>query len=439
MSEQVGRRVVVTGMGLVSPLGNSPAALWDALAAGQSGVRPLTRLPSDALPMSYGAEATEFNADISDFGPLDKNMQRTIRKGLKVMCREIQMAVASAQLALVDARLDASQRNPERTGVTFGSDYIATVPEEMTDAIRNCLDEAGKFQWERWAEFGLPKIDPLWLLKYLPNMPASHVAIYNDLRGPSNSITLREASGNLTLGEAFATIRRDSADAIMAGATGTRLHPIKSVQVVLQEQVAQADVPPAEASRPFDRERLGMVLGEGAGVVVLEELATATRRGATPIAEILGQGASTVADVHGKANLEEAMYLAARRALEESRITPDQLGHVNAHGLGTQEMDRAEARALQRLLGEAASRVPVVAAKSYFGNLGAGGSMVELMASILAMRHGRLFPILNYRTPDPECPVRAVTSHDAPAGETVLKLSCTPLGQASALVIRSIR
>ena len=194
MSATSKRRVVVTGMGLVCPLGSSPTALWEALSTGTSGIRPLSKLPTDVLPTKYGGEALQFTADIENFGPLDKAMQRTIRKGLKVMCREIQMAVASAQLALGDARLDAAQRNPERTGVTFGSDYIMTMPEELIDGVRNSLDEQGQFQWTNWAERGLPKVDPLWLLKYLPNMPASHVAIYNDLRGPSNSITLRAVS-----------------------------------------------------------------------------------------------------------------------------------------------------------------------------------------------------------------------------------------------------
>ncbi|MFO0901718.1 MAG: beta-ketoacyl-[acyl-carrier-protein] synthase family protein [Pirellulales bacterium] len=437
MSATAKRRVVVTGMGLVSPLGNSPNALWESLAAGKSGIRPLTKVPADALPTKYGGEALEFSADIENFGPLDKTMQRTIRKGLKVMCREIQMAVASAQLALLHARLDATQRNPERTGVTFGSDYIMTVPEELVDGVRNSLDENGEFQWTNWAEKGLPKVDPLWLLKYLPNMPASHVAIYNDLRGPSNSITLREASSNLTLGEAYTTIVRGSADAIVAGATGTRIHPLRTIHVVLQEDVAKADVPPEQASRPFDKNRLGMVLGEGAGVLVLEERETALARGATVLAEVAGQGAAMAADRRGKADYARALALAGRKALADAGMTADDVGHVHAHGLGTRDMDRAEAQALSELFGGRRTPVPVVAAKSYFGNLGAGSGAVELIASILALQAGRLFPVLNYETPDPECPVAAVQTHDVPAGRSVLKWSVTPQGQASAIVVRA--
>ena len=435
MSDSGKRRVVITGMGLVSPLGNTPQALWEALAAGQSGVRPLTRFPCDTLPVKCGAEAIEFTADIENFGPLDKLMQRTIRKGLKVMCREIQMAVASAQLALVDARLDVSQRNPERVGVTFGSDYIMTAPEELTDGIRNCLDAAGQFDWNRWAECGLPKVDPLWLLKYLPNMPASHVAIYNDLRGPSNSITMREASGNLTLGEAYTTIVRGSADAIVAGATGTRIHSLKTVQVALQEELAEGDGTPSRMSRPFDKGRRGMVLGEGAGVLVLEEREAALRRGATILAEVLGQGAAMAADPAGRPDYEQALTLAGAKAIRDAGLEPAAIGHVNAHGLSTVAVDRAEARALQRVFGSHVAQVPVVAAKSNFGNLGAGGSVVELMGSILAFQHGALFPLLNYESPDPDCPIRAVVDHGTPPGRTVLKWSVTPQGQASAIVV----
>ena len=252
-------------------------SLWAALQAGRSGVGPLTRLPADALPTKFAAEARDFTADIDDFGPLEKMTQRNIKKGLKVMCREIQMGVAAAQLALHDSGLDASRRDPERTGVSFGSDYIMTGPEEFTDGVRNCLNDAGQFEFSRWADDGLAKVDPLWLLKFLPNMPASHIAIYNDLRGPSNSITEREASSNLAIGEAFCTIAAGRADAILAGATGTRVHPLRTLHVILQEEVARGDgdSDPATMSRPFDAHRKGLVLGEGAGAVFLEELAHA--------------------------------------------------------------------------------------------------------------------------------------------------------------------
>ena len=221
------RRVVVTGVGIVSPLGNSKESLWKALQNGQSGVGELQSISTENLPTRYGAEAREFSGHIKDFGPLDSDRKKAIRKGLKVMCREIQMGVAAAQLAMTDAGLEPGGYDSDRTGVVCGADYIMTLPEEFTEGVKNCLDEQKRFEFDRWAEDGLPKVTPLWLLKYLPNMPASHIAIYNDMRGPNNSITLREPAANLAVAEAYTTIARGSADAIIAGATGTRVHPLR--------------------------------------------------------------------------------------------------------------------------------------------------------------------------------------------------------------------
>ncbi len=184
MSTPTPRRVVITGLGLISPLGNTTESFWNALISGRSGVTAVQSLPGALLQMPWAAEAREFTGDIEDFGPLDKDQKRSIRKGIKVMCREIQMGVAAAQRALADAGLTAGTFDAERTGVVFGSDYILSGPDEFVDAIASCMDEAGQFEFGRWADQGIPKITPLWLLKYLPNMPASHIAIYNDLRGP---------------------------------------------------------------------------------------------------------------------------------------------------------------------------------------------------------------------------------------------------------------
>lgn len=188
------RRVVIAGVGLISPLGNTPQALWESLTAGRSAVAPIQAFPVDYLPTKFAAEARDFTGSIDDFGPLESEKKKAIRKGLKIMCRESQMGVAAAQRALSDAGLGDSQKlDPERAGVVFGSDYMLTLPEDFSAGILRCLDADGNFDFSHWASDGLPHVTPLWLLKYLPNMPASHVAIYNDLRGPNNSITLREA------------------------------------------------------------------------------------------------------------------------------------------------------------------------------------------------------------------------------------------------------
>ena len=220
------RRVVITGCGVLCPLGRSKEQLWTAIQEGRSGVAPLRSLPAGALPLRFGAEVADFTGQIDDFGPLAPAQKKTIRKGLKVMCREIQMGVAAAQLALQDARLNPESCDPDRTGVTYGADYIMTLPDEFAAGVRDCLGDDGKFRYELWSEKGMPNVTPLWLLKYLPNMPACHVAIYNDFRGPNNSITVREASANLAIAEAYSAIRRGHADVMLAGATGSRIHPL---------------------------------------------------------------------------------------------------------------------------------------------------------------------------------------------------------------------
>lgn len=435
MSSDSPRRVVITGAGLISPLGSSRSELWEGLAAGRSGIAELTSIPSDFLPTRYGAEATTFTGSIGDFGELDSARKKAIKKGLKLMCREIQMGVAAAQLAMSDARLEPGGFDSDRTGVVFGSDYIMTRPEEFAEGVESCLREEDGFQFSRWAEEGLPKVTPLWLLKYLPNMPASHIAIYNDLRGPNNSITLREASANLAIAEAFHTISRRSADAVIAGATGTRVHPLRTVHVALQEQIATNGVEPAKLSRPFDRNRSGLVLGEGAGAIVLEELEYAQRRGATILGEVVGSGSSTVLSRDGTAQTEIAIRNVLEQALRTSGLSTKDVGHIHAHGLSTRESDRQEAMAIKSVFGE--NPVPVTAAKSYFGNLGAGSGVVELIASLLAMEHGELFPVLNLDDLDPECAITPA-ERNSPPGSSFINVNVSPQGQAAAVAVKAL-
>lgn len=431
------RRVVLTGFGFVSPLGNTREKLWEALRTGASAVRELQSLPGASLPSRFGAECREFTGAIDDFGPLEKETKRNIKKGTKVMCREIQMGVAAAQLALVDAQLPAGSFDPDRTGCVYGCDYLVTVPDEFTDGIRNCTDGEGQFHFSLWGEKGLAKVDPLWLLKFLPNMPASHIAIYNDLRGPNNSLTVREASSNAAVAEAYLTIVRGHADTMIAGATGSRIHPMKTIQTSLEEEIAQGDNP-ASLSRPFDRDRSGQVVGEGAAAVVLENLESAAKRGAKILGEVVGYGSSTVMDRQGIPRPGTALDNVLRQALRTSQLSPDEIGHVHAHGLGTRSGDREEAQAIQKVFVERSSAVPVVAAKSYFGNLGAAGGLVEMLASLFAVQEGQLFPILNYETPDPECPVRAVRAREAPSAGTFINVNVSPQGQASAVVVKAL-
>jgi 3-oxoacyl-[acyl-carrier-protein] synthase II len=429
------KRVVITGLGLVCPLGSTPEALWEGLSAGRSGVGPVSCLPADAVPIRYAAESKQFTGEIADFGPLDKEQKKAIRKGSKMMCRECQLGVAAAQIALADAGLTLGKADPERTGISFGSDYMLSPPDEFIEGIRQCTNAEGRFEFARWGTEGLPKMSPLWLLKFLPNMPASHLAIYNDLRGPNNSVTLREASANIALGEAMQIIRRGDANAMLVGATGTRLHAMKTIHAVVLEELASPDAEPARASRPFDRGRTGMVLGEGAAALMIEDLTAAQARGAKIFGEVLAAASSSVASRHLQADRRQAMINVLNSVLKSSGLKPDEIGHIHAHGLSTHSCDVEEAQAIRAVFSGRAKPIPVVAAKSHFGNLGAGAGMVEMIASLLALKNQQLFPVLNYETPDPECPVAAVTNGSSP-GDCFINLSVTPQGQASAALVR---
>jgi 3-oxoacyl-[acyl-carrier-protein] synthase II len=209
----------------------------------------------------------------------------------------------------------------------------------------------------------------------------------------------------------------------------------RTVHVVTQEEIAEDGENPAMLSRPFDLNRTGQVLGEGAAAIMLEELEYARARGATIVGEVVGFGSSSVTDENGVGRLDQAVRNVLAQSLRTSGLSPAQIGHINAHGLGTHKSDAAEAQGIRHIF---ASRpdVPVTAAKSYFGNLGAGSGLVELIASILSLQHGRLFHTLNYDTPDPQCPVAVVTSADASPGDNFINLNITPQGQASAIVVK---
>lgn len=441
---QSDRRVVITGMGLISPLGHTPEELWNALDTGQSGVKILSAIPTDHFPADFGGECTEFTGNISNFGTLEKKLQRSIKKALRLMCREIQLGVAAAQLAISDAGLEPGSFDPTRFGTLFGSDYIITSPLDFIQGIQNCVEASGasgkpgEFNFENWAEAGIPKVEPLWLLKYLPNMPASHVAIFNDLRGPSNSLTVREASANLSVAEATTIIQRGSADIMISGSTGSRIHPLRTVHLVLQEQLADRNTEaaggdPVKACRPFDKDRSGMVLGEGAGVVILEELSSAQKRGANILGEVVGYGSSSVASRQGVGDYKTAFSNVLQGALETSGLQPKDVGHVHAHGLSSPKCDHEEAEAIKSIMGQ----TPVTAAKSYMGNLGGGSGMIEMISSMLAIQNDSLFPILNCDSLGDDCPITAVREKGTSPGDSFISTSITPQGQASSIAIRA--
>ena len=431
------RRVVVTGMGVVCPLGMTKESLWEALSTGRSGVGAYENPSAEVMRAPYAAAAREFSGKIDDFGTLDAEQKKAIRKAIKIMCRECQMGVAAAQRAIGDAGLSPGKFEPERFGVVFGSDYMLTEPDELVASVLSCMDDSRNFHFSRWAEQGMGKMFPLWLLKYLPNMPASHIAIYNDLRGPNNSLTLREAAAGLAVGEAFRVIVGDRADRMVAGATGTRMHPMKAIHATLQEELAGGEHSAEATSRPFDLDRTGMVLGEGAGAVVLEELEHARARGATIYGEIVAASSATSADRRGVADRRKALGHVLRGLIREgANGDPNGVGHVQAHGVSTQTCDADEAGAIADAFRGRSKAPPVTAAKSYFGNLGAGSGVVELIAGLLSLSSERLYPLLNFTKADPACPISPATNGVSPGGSFV-QVNVTPQGQASGVMARA--
>lgn len=431
-------RVVITGLGVVCPLGRDLDALWNNLVSGTSGITPLACLPAQGLEsLRYGGEAKCFTGDIEQFGPLEKGLQRSIKKNQKVMCREIEMGVAACQMALCHSGLaDPALRNPDRTGIVYGSDYILTRPEEFADAVTACFDSNQHFQIAKWPTEGRPKVNPLWLLKYLPNMPASHVAIYNDLRGPSNSVTIREASSAASITEAVATIRRGAADVMLAGATGSRLEPLRALHFAVSEKLADARAEPGEMSRPFDIERSGAVLGEGAGAIVLESLSHALARGAKIWGEVIGGVGSAVWGDRGRDNIRVATKNVVSGLMEKAKHAKVSMKNCHIHACGKSEIeaDRSEAMGIADSLDGLPT--PVTSAKSYFGNLGAGSAAVEIVASCLALEKQSLFPILNCKRLDPKCPIIPANSH--PSGDAFISLAYSAQGQASGVLVQRV-
>jgi 3-oxoacyl-[acyl-carrier-protein] synthase II len=421
------RRAVLTGIGVITSIGNDLGSFWSALHSGRSGIRRIQAFDTSRLPVQIAGEIPDFN---------DKTAKKFVAKehgkSLKVMARTIQLAVAAAQRCLDDAGVDPSKLDPERFGVEFGAGLIALELDELGDAAlasMNC--RPGSVDLEHWGSEGLATIPPLWMLKYLPNMLACHVSIMHNAQGPNNTITENDVAGLLALGEARRIIGRDQADVMIVGGAESRINPLSLVRLALFEQLSRRSAEPEKACRPFDRQRDGMVLGEGGGVLILEEREHALRRGAKIYGEVVGFGSAFDRQRNGS-----GVVRAIRAALAGAGIGPEEIDHVNAQGFSTCPGDACEARALQEVFGNCDPPVPVLAAKSYFGNLGAGSSTTELAASLLALQHGVVPPTLNYEEPDPDCPVSVLAGSPRPVRRKhVLKVSFTEIGQCAAVVV----
>jgi 3-oxoacyl-[acyl-carrier-protein] synthase II len=418
------RRAVITGIGVLSPIGASLEAYWRSLVEGRSGVRPLAHAQGSDLPCRIGGE-------VPDFEPKKIITDREQRKALsKMMARTVQLGVATAQLAVNDVAMPAGQLDPTRYGVVFGAAMIHTDLDDIARASKlstNC--QPGSVSTAIWGEQGLKEIPPLWMLKYLPNMPACHVSIFQNIQGPSNTITVGDVSSLLAMGEAWRIIGRDLVDFVLTGGSESKLSPLNFVRQSLFQPLTKRNDTPAQALRPFDRDRDGTVLGEGSAVFGLEELGHARKRQAKIYAELVG-----FASGFDRARDGAVMAKVIRKALAEAGIRPDQVDHVNAHGLGTVESDAWEAVAIRAVFG---SSTPVWGLKGYLGAGGPAGSALELIGSILALRRGQLPPTLNCDNPDPACALAVHTSGLRDVTKPyALKLSFTDLGQVAAAIIK---
>jgi 3-oxoacyl-[acyl-carrier-protein] synthase II len=385
--------------------------------AGRSGVARIAHLENSSMPVNFGAE-------LKDFDP--KQYVRP-RKALKVMCREIQVAFAAADLAVQDSGLAGGQADPDRMGSLFGSEMLYGDVHDTADLFAKC-EQDNKFQFEKFGQNFPSQMFPLWMLKNLPNMAACHVAIAHDARGPNNTIVLGDVSSLVALIEAMQVIHRDAADVMIVGGMGTRVELTGWIYRADLKLSHRLDDPQA-ASRPFDLDRDGMVNGEGAAALILESRAHAEQRGANILCTIRGWGNSMAS---GQVGMDVAIRRSIEQALRTSGANLADLSHVNAHGLSSVEHDVAEATAIHQTVGD----VPVTAMKSLFGNLGAGGGAVELVGSILALNDHVVPRTLNYVTPDPYCPVNVVQDEPLERTETLaLKLSQSATGQAAAVMV----
>ncbi|MAT15664.1 MAG: 3-oxoacyl-ACP synthase [Planctomyces sp.] len=428
-------QIVITGIGIVSPVGIGLEPFTAALKEQKSGVKPMELLSVSAAPGNVGGEVSNFTEQDAR-----KEYLKPLKKSVKVMCREIQLGVAAALQAVENSKLDLDSIDHTRFGVEFGANLMFSPPWVLQDACWKCTEESENgpvFKFDEWGEKGLVAMEPLWLLCYLPNMPACHIGISMDARGPSNSMTVDEASGNLVLGEAMSIIDRGWADIMIAGTTGTRINPVKSIHGLFWDNLGQNEGDPATWSRPFDKDRNGQVLAEGGGSFILETDAHAKARGAKIWGRLLGSGASCVADDKGLGHTREALARAMTGALQKAGLKPADIGHINAHGLGEVIADRYEAAAIHDVFGDVASTVPVTSLKSYWGNPGASCGSLELAGSLVGLDEGVVLPTLNFTAQSPDDPPLNIV-HGSPLpvdNKVVLNINVTRQGQASAIIV----
>jgi len=406
-------RVVITGLGVISSIGYGKQAFWESLRAGKSGIARVTKFDPSPYPTQMAAQLNGF-----DFSPyIDPKWARR-------MDRTTMMAVATAKMAVKDAVLDFEHVNRDKVGVVVGTAMAGhAFILEQHDVFR---------------EKGPMKINPFTALTVFPDAPASFVSIELGLHGPSFSIATACSSALDAVGYAFNAIRKRELDVILMGGSEATVFPQAFSAFCMLRAMSQNNDEPSTASRPFDKTRDGFVLGEGAGMLVLEDLEHARRRGARIYAEIIGFGMTcdayhmTVPEPSGK-QAARAIQL----AIQDADINPTDIDYINAHGTSTPLNDKTETAIIKQVFGKAAYKTPISATKSMIGHLIGAAGAVELIATVLAMEHQIMPPTINYSVPDPECDLDYIPNKARPGTiDFALKNSFGFGGKNSALVIK---
>ena len=412
--------IFITGLDAVTPIGTGLDHFWKNLLAGKSGVDVQPLYAADEWPFAIGSAVTDF----------DPEKYLRPRKSLKFMCRAIQMGCVAAKLAADQAGLGPDSADPNRIATIIGADQFLAEPREFIDAFRVCSPNR-KFDYRLIGQQGIKQIEPLLMLKYLPNMVATHIGISLDARGPTNTIVQRDVSALIAILSSAELLRRDWADIAIAGGTGTNLQPTNLIwngTAGLSRRIHE----PQQASRPFDALRDGWVNGEGSGAIVLETEISVRRRGVTPIARLSGwsHGFLPMSDPR----FSDQVARICAEAIARAGLQPIDIQQVNANGLSGVVEDHLESRAIQMICPHA----PVMAIKHHMGHLGTGASIVELVAGVLAMRHGVIPGAINYMHPDPKCPINLSRHNRSEPQDNLLKLGFNSTGQIVALVISRV-
>jgi 3-oxoacyl-[acyl-carrier-protein] synthase II len=391
------RRVVITGIGVISPIGIGAKTFWDNLLAGKVGVRRIQAWDPAGFSSQVGGEVPAYK--IGDYVP------KSYRKATKVMARDIELAVIAADDAFKDAGLkskaytDTPEIPTTRFGCNIGAGLINVDLTELTSALNTSRD-GNKLDLKRWGSDGIGNLTPLWLLKYLPNMLACHVTIIHELKGPSNTITCADASSHLAIGEAFRTIQRGNADLAICGGAETKVLPMSVMrQILLRRATETHNETPEQAVRPFDAEADGTAVGEGGGLFILEEYERAKARGAKMYAELVGFGASQDTYSVTQPDPKGTSYgKAITKALADANLPPNAVDVLVPCGLGIPAHDRAELAGLRNVFGGGLERVPLAPIKAQTGNL-AAGSGVDAAAAVLSLSHNKIPAAVNTKKP----------------------------------------